>query len=163
MKMERSKIMLKNKLIFLLTAAIFIEGCGSLGGFQNINFPISKGRLELAIDSLYSTNPEFRIPGKWGIYDNWSKRGYDFLESRIFYFQNPPEEMYYVTFVGDSTTFADTTNITIAIRAINWGAGKWNLSGDVNPDERLRIERRFNDEVVSKLEQITKSKAEFEK
>ncbi len=45
-------------------------------------------------------NPENRMR-KWKKYDFWDKygTGYGFLETRMFYFKNPPEEMYYVSFI----------------------------------------------------------------
>src|SRR5882672_7782340 len=87
---------------------------GTLGGFEDNVFPVSKKRLDNAIDSLYKEFPQYKIPEKWMDLDNWSARGYDFLESNIFYFKDNPEEMYYVTYIGDQETLQDTTKVTIA-------------------------------------------------
>ena len=96
-----------------------IAGCGTLGAIgDGIYFPTSKKKLEIAMDSLYSEHPEYKSPAKWNKYNDWSKAGYDFLESRIFYFKSDPEEMYYITFIGDSVALADTSKIAIGIRAV---------------------------------------------
>jgi hypothetical protein len=118
-------------------------------------FPYRKKKLEIGIDSFYAKNPEYRMPEKWLRFDSWSANGYDFLESRIFYFKAPPEEMYYVTFIGDSIELADKTKIAIGISAVNKGNYKWFLENDLDSREKERISKRFNDEIVSKLKQYT--------
>src|SRR5258708_33537125 len=98
--------------IICITVANFLTSCGTLGGIgDTINFPTSKKKLEIAMDSLYIIHPEYKIPREWETYNSWHQRGYDFLESRIFYFKSFPEEMYYMTFIGDSVMLADTTKI----------------------------------------------------
>ena len=64
--------------------------------------------------------------------------------------------MYYITFVGDSTLMTDTSKISIAIRAINRGKYKWQLDADLESKEKERIEKRFDDEIISKLKEYTK-------
>ena len=145
--------------LILLLFTVLDLACGTLGGFDEINFPTSKENLERAIDSLYSSHPEYKIPPEWETYNDWSKRGYDFLESRIFYFQLPPNEMYYVSFIGDSAMLADTTQILISIRAVNKGTDYWYLRSDLDSREQQRIQARFNNEIVSKLELYTNSKS----
>ena len=137
------------------------SSCGTLGEIGSGKcFPTSKKALEVAFDSLYAKYPEYRTPAKWDSINDWSKRGYDFLESRIFYFKSSPEEMYYITFIGDSTVLADTTKIEIGIRAIYNGHkfGKWLLNSELDTKEKRRIESRFDNEIVSKLEEYTKTK-----
>ena len=152
---------IKIKKILFITLVLcitskFMIGCGTLGGIgDNIYFGTSKKKLEIAIDSLYTKHPEYKILPEWEIYNHWSASGYDFLESRIFYFSNP-DEMYYITFVGDSTLMTDTSKISIAIRAINRGKYKWQLDADLESKEKERIEKRFDDEIISKLKEYTK-------
>ena len=141
-------------LLFLTFSGCNYFGAGTLGGFDNRTFATSKTNLERTIDTLYSINPDLKIPDKWKDLDNWSEQGYDFLESRIFYFKNEPEEMYYVTFIGDSTMLANLNEVTIAIRAVNIGNGTWKLEEDFNQAEKNRIQRRFDAEVTSKLKKL---------
>ena len=139
----------------------FILCCGTLGGIGGEKiFPTSKRKLQIAMDSLFIKNPQYKIPKKWESANNWSKRGYDFLENEILYFKSPPEEMYYVSYIGDSTMLADTTKTIIKIRAIYKGNynGKWLMAKDLNSDEKQRIENRFDNEIISKLEDYTKTK-----
>jgi hypothetical protein len=140
-----------------------LVSCGTLGGIgDGIYFPISKKKLEIAMDSLYVKHPEYKTPKDWEKFNNWSERGYEFLESRIFYFKSSPEEMYYVTFIGDSTALANTMKIRIGIRALNKGNYKWLLDDDLDSKEKERVEKRFDVEIISKLEEYTKTKASKE-
>jgi hypothetical protein len=147
-------------LIFILTSCGF--GAGTLGGFDTITFPTSKQTLAAAIDSLFAIYPEYKIPDKWKKEDDWKERGFDFLDSRIFYFKSEPEEMYYVSFYGDANDLhqADTTKTGISIRAINNVANyNWTKESDISSSEERRINKRFQNEIISKLEQFTNTKA----
>jgi hypothetical protein len=151
----------KIKLLSLLTISVFFS-CGTLGGIgPTFYFPTSKSKLEKLFSKMYEENSEYNIPDSLKKYDTWSKRGYGFLEGRIFFFKRPPEELYYVTFVGDSSTFADTTKIGIAIRAVYQPekSNKWLAGTELTNEEKDRIIRRFNLEIISKLEMHTKTKA----
>jgi hypothetical protein len=148
--------------ILQIVIGVLIMGCGTLGKIgDERDFPVSKRKLEVAMDSLYSQHPEYKIPDKWKAFDGWAKSGYGFLESRIFYFKSSPEEMYYVTFIGDSVTLADPNKVGIGLRAIYNGDanGKWLLGNDLDSKEKDRISKRFDDEIIAKLEQYTDTKA----
>ena len=155
------KSFFKNPIISTIISVLVIcsvNSCGTLGGIgETIYFHTPKKQLEIAIDSLYANYPEYKIPGKWVNFNDWSRAGYDFLESRIFYFNSSPEEMYYVTFTGDTTE--SSTKIGIGIRAIDRGDYYWLLEKDLDSKEIKRIEKRFDAEIVSKLERYTNSKA----
>jgi hypothetical protein len=146
--------------LYLLFVVLICTNCdGTLGGFNIISFPVSKKKIETAFDNLYSDYPQYKIPSKWEEYNNWSKRGYNFLESRIFYFKEKPEEMYYISFIGDEETFKDTTHIDIAIRSVFIGSKrKWLKQEDFNKEEENTIQTRFKTEIVSKLVIYTNSK-----
>lgn len=151
--------------IFIIILLFLVSGCisgGTLGGFDLRTFPISKSVLNQAIDTLNIRNPEYKLPDKWQERDNWSQRGYGFLESNIFYLKGVPEEMYYVTFIGDSTMLADPKKVSIAIRAVYNGGDSWLLESDLDKQERERIETRFDKEIISKLESYTQVKAKRE-
>src|SRR5438046_488962 len=101
--------------------------CGTLGGFDEVYFSTSKQNVVNAIDTLYSRHPQYKIPDNWKSFDSWKERGFGFLDSRIFYFNSKPEEMYYVTFLGNAKDTIQLQNgiVGMAIRAINRGSGKW--------------------------------------
>jgi hypothetical protein len=137
-------------------------GAGTLGGFDTITFPTSKRTLVKVIDSLFAQYPEYKIPDKWKKEDNWKERGYDFLDTRIFYFKSVPEEMYYVSFYGDANDSlqVDTTKTGISIRAVDNGANYiWTKESDISSSEERRITKRFLNEIVSKIEQYTNTKS----
>lgn len=145
---------------FALTGCGF--GAGTLGGFETITFPTSKQTLVVAIDSLFAQYPEYKTPDKWKKRDDWKERGYDFLDSRIFYFKSEPEEMYYVSFYGDANDSlqVDTTKTGISIRAVDNSADYiWTKESDISSSEERRISERFQNEIVSKLEHYTNTKA----
>jgi len=128
--------------------------CGTLGGIgPTFYFPTSKLKLEKAFSKMYLENPTYSLPDSLMKYDNWKKRGYGFLEGKIVYFDDLPQELYYVTYIGDSTDLLDTAKIGIAIRSVCMPekSPKWLLSDELNVIERERIEKRFSTEIVSKL------------
>jgi hypothetical protein len=151
----------KFKIIVLALINFTIVSCdGTLGGFNTVSFPVSKKKIEIAFDSLYTNYPEYRIPDKYQEFNSWSKNGYDFLDSRLLYFNQSPEEMYYISFVGDEETFKDTTHIDIAIRSVFIGSKrKWLKQEEFTKEEESRIQTRFKAEIISKLEKYTNSKA----
>jgi hypothetical protein len=59
------------RICFSLLFFTLISCDGTLGGFNIISFPVSKKKIEIAIDSLYSKNPEYKIPSKWEEHNNW--------------------------------------------------------------------------------------------
>lgn len=138
-------------LICVLTGCF---GCGTLGGFTPKTFETSNQNVVRAIDTFYSKNPEYQIPKKWEPFDDWKERGYSFLDSRIFYFKIAPEEMYYVSFIGDAndTTQLSNSSTSLSIRAINNGKGHWTLENEINSSEKTRIEERFDKEIISKIQ-----------
>lgn len=151
------------KLISYLFFVFQCTSCGTLGGLDSRVFLVSKEKIENAIDSFYAISSDYVIPAKWEQYDDWSKRGYDFLESRIFYFKSYPEEMYYVSFEGTSTSPADTYTCAIAIRAVFKEDEKgWYLEDDLDKEDKKRIESRFDNEIVSKIEVYANAKSERE-
>jgi hypothetical protein len=146
--------------IMLALTTINIWGCGTLGGFDNITFPVTKATLVNAIDTLFARNPKYLIPEKWKQYDNWNAKGYGYLDTRIFYFNSDPEEMYYVSFVGEyDSIHKNTKEVIIAIRAVFKVDSNWMLEENIKKSEKQRIIKRFNDEIVSKLEEYTNTKS----
>ena len=147
--------------IILLFSCLLISCDGTLGGFDNRNFETPKQNIEKAIETLFVKNPKFEIPEKWKVNDNWKKRGFGFLDTRIFYFQSEPEEMYYVSFVENGKEKQNENGPTIlAIRSIfSKRHNQWLNEEDFENDEKERIEKRFDMEIISKLEKYSGIKA----
>jgi len=146
--------------LFFLFSLIFFN-CGTLGGFDSRNFTTPKKNIEKAIDTLFAKNPELVIPEKWKSNDDWKKRGFGFLDTRIFYFQSEPEEMYYVSFVSDGNEKQDENGPTIlAVRSVfTKRHNKWLKEEDFDDNAKERIENRFDTEIISKLEKYSGLKA----
>jgi len=157
-----SKIKYAVTSVFLISFYGLLVGCaGTLGGIgEKYYFPVSKNMLTKAVATLMTEHPKYQVPENWQRFDDWSARGYDFLDSDIFYFSSQPQEMYYLSFIGDEESWkADSSKISIAIRAINVGDSRWFLADDLNHSERNRIADRFEAEIVSKLEKILRKKS----
>lgn len=135
---------------------------GSLGGWDIIVFKIPEQKLESGIDSFYKANSNYLIPGKWkSEAENWIKN-YSYLKTVIFYFDGSPEEMYYVTYIDAGT--GDNPNYSrLAIRGVKKGNDDWKRFEEFDTSEQERIEKRFEKEIITKLEQITKAKSYLEK
>ncbi|MDR7211676.1 hypothetical protein J2W48_003633 [Flavobacterium piscis] len=150
------------KLFFILLFSCLLISCdGTLGGFDNRNFETPKQNIEKAIETLLVKNPELEIPEKWNDNDNWKKRGFGFLDTRIFYFQSEPEEMYYVSFVEDGNEKQNKNGPTIlAIRSVfTKRHNQWLKEEDFDYNTKERIENRFDTEIISKLEKYSGLKA----
>ena len=145
---------------FFLASCIF--SAGTLEGFPPYTFPTYKRDLEQAIDSLYIKYPQNKVPEKWEYKDNWKESGYDFLDSRIFYFQNVPEEMYYVTFIGAYSNPGNVNPVTISIRAVINDSIRWLKYDEFKKEKQEQIQRRFYNEIISKLEKYTNTKSQIE-
>ena len=127
----------------------------ALGRWPERTFPISKKKLTVAISQLYDQNVEYKVPSKWIEEDSSEIKSYFYLPSTTFYFKENPEEMYFVTFIGDDKMLVDSSKTIIAIRSVNYGGGKWFRYDDESPAEQVRIEKRFDKEIISKLELFT--------
>ena len=125
-----------------------------MGGFDNRNFTTPKKNIVKALDTLFVKNPELKIAEKWIKYEHWKNSGFDFLDSRIFYFQTEPEEMYYVTFVENGNENQNNFGPTIlAVRSVfTKRHNKWLKKENCSEKLKERIESRFETEIISKLE-----------
>lgn len=133
---------------------------GSLGGWETVVFPVTEKRLIIGIDSLFKSYPEYHIPEKWK-YDTEHMTGNNYSNKKVYYyyFVTDPEEMYFVTFI-DAGSFSKNPNYArIAVRAVGSGDDSWKLNKNCDEKEKLRIAKRFHDEIVTKLEDITKTKS----
>jgi hypothetical protein len=141
----------------------FILSCGVSGQVGGtFNFHKDKQQLEAALDSLYTQHPEYKVPAKWAQYNTFSTGKSTYLEGKTFYFASQPEEMYYVSLIDDSAMSGDSARAGLAIRAINRGSDKWLKEEDLDYKDERKAQKRFYEEIVSKLEGYTKSKASRE-
>jgi len=153
---------MKKNLFFIslvLCSSCNIIGAGTLSTFQQWTLPVSKEMLDREVADLYKTNPEYLIPEKWKYLDTWADSGFGSLNGKIFYFKENPEEMYYISYFEENPDFdtqKDSKNATISVRAVNNGSidRKWRTVDDYkgNSMEEKRINNRFHEEIILKLE-----------
>jgi hypothetical protein len=92
----------------------------------------------------------------------WRKQGYIRMKVYNFYFKEAPEEMYYVSLVAPGLT-EHPEYARIAVRGVQTEDGSWKENKEMNLEERERVEKRFAVEIISKLEQFTKSRSYLQK
>jgi hypothetical protein len=135
---------------------LIFSNCNKINTFPEIYFSVPNRIVKIGIDSLFAKNIRFKMPKKWQNLDNWSQRGLGFLDSKIFYFQSNPEEMYYVTF--SHYTGEDSKTCSLGIMGVNQGF-RWFEYTEITDSEKIRIEERFEREIVEKLQTYTHTKA----
>lgn len=148
---------------FLFCSCNGIVGAGTLGSWKPILFPVSELKLDSATSNLYKNYPEYQSPVKWQYaVEYWKNSGYDFLKAEFFYFQNPPEEMYYVSYLDSGFGVNIPNHTEIAIRSVYSEKSGWRTNDECSEEERARIIERFNNEVICKLEEYTNTHSKVE-
>ena len=143
--------MKKIAFLFLLTGVLIRcnIGGGTLGSFDDRLFPVKKADFLLAFDSL----AERQVPEKWKETAGSIEHTYRFFLNTCLYLKGPPEEMYFVSYDGSLKASA------ISIRSVFKG-GRWYIKNDLDNSEIERIEKRFDEEIIKKIEKKTGTKAE---
>lgn len=146
----------------ILSACNANISAGSLGGGKIVTFPVPDQELHKAIEHLFEFDPQYHFPEKWKFKtESWTK-DYFFLKPYFFYFKDSPEEMYYVTLIEAGT--GDNPNYSrLAIRGVGDGVELWKKYEKLNDAEKARIQKRFEKEIITKLEKYTKTKSYVEK
>ena len=131
---------------------------GTLGGFEPFKLEAKKEKVEYLMDSIFfnQIDSTYQVPKKWKHIDDWEKRGYGFLDTKILYFNTSPEEMYYVSFLGDSLKWAKDNYTEVAIRAVGTSKG-WKTEQAFEKKEKNRIQLRFQNKIVEPIEEAIKN------
>jgi hypothetical protein len=126
-------------------------GAGTLGSFDDRRLAINKSDFLTAFDSL----TEKQIPDKWKETAASIEHTYEFLADDVtcLYLNDNPEEMYFVSYQGNSKF------TVISVRSV-FRHGRWSVKGDLDNEEIDRIETRFDNEIIKKIEYRTRTKAE---
>jgi hypothetical protein len=145
---------MRNLTILLAVLTILTRcniGAGTLGSFDDRRFPIKKSDFLTVFDSL----TEKQIPDKWKETASDIERTYEFLADDVtcLYLNDNPEEMYLVSYQGNSKF------TVISVRSV-FRQGRWFVKGDLDDDEIDRIETRFDNEIIKKIENRTRTKGE---
>lgn len=156
------------KLRILVISSLLLFSCnyigaGSLGAWKIKGFPITNKQLALSISNLYEKYPQYIVPEKWKYeLDYWKDDTFQSSKMLFFYFGNEPEEMYFVTFVEPGLT-RNPDYVRVAIAAIYTQNTGWKEIDKYNDEEKIRTEKRFEDEIIMKLEKLTNTKSFYEK
>lgn len=126
-------------------------GAGTLGSFDDRRFAVTKSDFLTAFDSL----TEKQIPDKWRETAVSIEQTYAFLADDVtcLYLNDTPEEMYFVSYKGNSKF------TIISVRSV-FRHGRWSVQGNLDDEEIDRIETRFDNEIIKKIENKTRTKAE---
>jgi hypothetical protein len=142
-------------LTFLFAVMIILTRCnigaGTLGSFDDRRFAVNKSDFLTAFDSL----TEKQVPDKWKETAASIEHTYEFLADDVtcLYLDDNPEEMYFVSYQGNSKF------TVISVRSV-FRNGRWFAKGDLDDEEIDRIETRFDNEIIKKIENRTRTKAE---
>lgn len=136
-------------------------GAGSLSAWEIRVFEVPEVKLIAGIDCFLQTNPKYSVIQKWkDMADGWEK-AYSFMKTYVFYFDQSPSEMYYVTLIDAG--YGNNPNYSrLAIRAVENGSGSFKQYEEFNAVEQERIRTRFYREVIVELEQIVHTKSYVE-
>ncbi|MBB6498156.1 hypothetical protein [Pedobacter cryoconitis] len=138
-------------------------GAGSLGAWKIKVFPVSNKQLALSINSIYKEYPKYKVPEKWKYESEyWIRDGFEVSKIMFFYFDSNPEEMYFVSFLEPGLV-KNPEYARLAIRSIFTEKTGWKEIKKYSDSEKLRIEGRFEQEIIPKLERLTGTKSYFEK
>jgi hypothetical protein len=157
------KIVILSFLILIILSCNYI-GAGTLGSFDSYYFLISENEMHEQFDIFYLKHPNYKIPDKWDQLNDWNERGYSSLKGKCVYFDKTPEEIYYISYfeLRDEDSFKEgCKTIQISVRAVHNGTWRWMKEEDYEKDkaEKDRIEKRFHDEIIVKLEKQLNTKA----
>jgi len=136
--------MKKSPLIFLLV--LFSFSCGTIGHVQFYNFSVSKYEAEKEIIKVINKDSSYSAPGKWK--DTIGLSGP--IELIYVYFSSSPEEMYQVGFTGDSFKWKTSSVCRLSLDGV-FDGDRWRFESDLSSKEQKRIQKRFEDRILSKM------------
>ncbi|EHQ41258.1 Uncharacterised protein [Myroides odoratus] len=142
-------------LLMVLCISCHNKIAGTLGGGYVYEFDCSENELNYCLESFKERRLNLAIPEKWKEFDDWEKRGYHFLNGKIFYFEGNAdliEEMYYVTVLRFSEEKTKVARVSIrSVFRKTTKFGQWLLFEDLKKSEQQRIERRFQELVLNEM------------
>lgn len=128
---------------------------GTLGGGYAYEFNCSEIDLNKCLESFKERHLNLAIPEKWKDYEDWEKRGYNFLKGKVFYFEGNAdlkEEMYYVTVLRFSEEKTKVARVSIrSVFRKTTKFGQWLLFEDLKKSEKKIIEKRFQELVLNEM------------
>lgn len=150
-------------LIILFCTGALLYGCDTMGQIgDSFTFHTSADTLERALDTLFAKYPEYKVPKAWEQYETIKTRPTNYTENKYFFIKSDTPEMYCVVFVDNLKMMGDSSRAGLAIRAVNQGNSKWMLEQDLDYKDERKIAKRFDKEIIAKLQQYTGAKVRRE-
>lgn len=141
----------------LIVFSLFLYSCNNIGAGSNgawkiKGFPFTNKEVTASVNSLYEKYPEYLIPKKWEEESGyWKNDGYDKSRILFFYFKSAPEEMYFVFLVAPG--FVDHPEYArLAVISVYSEKTGWKVIKEQSDKDKVRIQQRFENEIISKLE-----------
>lgn len=157
------------KLVFIVficfASSCSVPSAGTLGGWGIFVFPVKEQNMDAYLKLFYQEHPQFQIPDdKKYIEDYWKKGGYGFLKGMFFYFSTKPARTYYVTYIDAGFGVENPEYARIALRAVyKEEDDRWYIKDKLSKEEQDNIKTVFENEIVLKLEEVTKTKSYIQK
>ena len=117
-------------------------------GYPNMQFYYffdTKYNVEQDFLKVVSTSTD-TIPSKWKKY----AIPFDFMDDKFIYFKADPEEILRINFTGDSTRWAVENTCKVSLFGLFDGE-KWIFNYDISSEEKERIKKRLEIEILSKM------------
>ena len=133
----------RNVIAAILT--LFLLSCGTSGHIKFYSFGATKSEIQNQISSIISKDSQFTVPKKW-----LECTTGDYFERYYIYFSKNPEEMYQIGFTGDSLEWNNSSSSKLGLIAVYDGK-IFKYESDLSSREIKRIEKRFEEEILSKL------------
>jgi hypothetical protein len=138
----------------LIMVAVFISSlysCGTTGHIKFYYFDASKKEVEKRLKEIINQDSLHIVPSKWKEHTMG-----DYFERYYVYFSNSPEEMYQIGFTGDSSDWKNANYSKLGLICVYAGE-QFEYENDLSYREIKRIEKRFEEEILSRLDLIYKS------
>ena len=122
------------------------------GYLRYYDYGVSKDSIQNVIDIFLEENPQYRVPEKWK--EAYLKRASTFSDDFFIYFNQSPEELYWVKYYRDKMYWQEhPKNSRIVLVGVFTHDEKWNLYDEFKLcyKGKKRIEKRFEKEILSKL------------
>jgi hypothetical protein len=133
------------KSILRFCILIFLGSCGTTGHVKFYDFNNSKYEIEKNLIEVINRDSTFEVPPKW----IESTTG-DVFKMYYVYFHQTPEELYMIGFTGDSAKWKQSPTCRLGLIGVYDGI-RWRFESDLSQKEERRIQRRFEESILSKL------------
>ena len=148
-------------LILFLSSCNFSPGIHGLDILEVERLDLNRTEFEIQYKLFENGYPSYQAPSKWSDSINYWNQVFGFVDCKYIYFNQNPEELYFVTLIGDSK---DTTSLNqtlfyqqtlLGVRASFDSINGWRTENDFTENETNRITRRFKTKIIPKIKKAS--------